>query len=811
MIKFFAISTILFITSFSFTQVEIIGTIFEVENKNPVEYANVKLYKKADSILIGGAFTNEKGNFNLEVNAKGEHFAIITAFGFEDQTISSINLDLIKKKYDLGKIFIKSETSQEFDEVVVRAEKEVIKTGFDKKVYNTSEDMTSQGGDATDILNNIPSVEVDNDGNISLRGSGNVMILIDGRPSAMTSGAEGALDGIPASSIERIELVTNPSAKYDPDGTAGIINIVLKKNKLRGTNTSVDLSAASGNLYNSSINFNYRNDKVNLYTNYSFRYREGYRDNMNDRISSIDNNEVNLFQDRSGTDTRRSHTGKVGVDYTINEQSLVGLSVSGTYNDRIRTGDQYNHIAFNDNIDRYWNRQTADPRNRQSIDINGDYKYDFKDKSGDFLAVLTQSFGSSESEGDYNERYFNADGTPTMYDSKRQYQNGVNTENTFTGSADVQKNVTDDFRYETGVKTILRSLYRSNYLENMDTITGVMVPDSNVINEFEFDENIFSVYGIAAHQINKFKYQVGVRLEQAYTTPRLLTTNEDFENNYFSFFPSAHVIYGKEDKRGEISLSYSRRINRPNSWNLNPFPVYSDPLNLRQGNPALQPEYINSYDFGYQKKFKELTLSGSVYYRQTIDKIQRIRQFFPDGVSINTFANIDESYDYGVELISIYSPFKWWKNVLSVNGNETRLAANVNGVDLRNSGFTYNVKLNSTFTLFKGTTTAQINAQYISPTFTVQGYYQRFTGIDLGINRLFLDKKLSLGVRLTDIFDQQGFYLEVNDGPYTQESMYKWQTRRIYLNVSYKFGKMEAGNNDRKKTPSGGGGEGGDF
>lgn len=230
-IRQFSFCTLLFLIAISpsFGQNKLKAEIYDSRTNLPVEYANLKIYAIPDSVVIIGGFSDEKGLIVIEDVPNGNFYGVVTAFGFEDFKIHVIDIDDRKNRYDLGKFFIKSESAQDFDEVVVRAEKEVIRTSFDKRVYSTEEDMVSQGGSATDILNNIPSVEVDNDGNISLRGSGNVMILIDGRPSAMSGGSEGALDAIPASAIERVELITNPSAKYDPDGTAGIINIVLKK------------------------------------------------------------------------------------------------------------------------------------------------------------------------------------------------------------------------------------------------------------------------------------------------------------------------------------------------------------------------------------------------------------------------------------------------------------------------------------------------------------------------------------------------------------------------------------------------------
>lgn len=802
MIKsYFIISVISLLAAFAQAQNKVTAEIFNQNNNEPVEYANLKVYSLQDSSVVSGGFSDDKGKVVAEFKENGNFYVIISAFGFFNDTISDVKLDGFKSKFSLGKVFIVSENSQDLDEVTIKADKKMIETSFDKRVYNIEDDLTSQGGDITDILNNIPSVEVDNDGNISLRGSGNVMILIDGRPSSMSQGAEGALDGIPASSVERIEIVTNPSARYDPDGTAGIINIVLKKNKLRGVNTKVDLSGATGHLYNGSLNFNARNEKVNFYTNYSFRYREGYRNNLNDRVGEFEDTQIRLYQDRSGTDSRRSHTGKVGADFFLSDQDVLGVSLSGSVNDRIRTGDQFNFESFDGELNRFWQRSTIDPRERMNADINVDYKRDFEEEKGSVLAVVTQSFGSAESFGLYEEYYYRPDGEVLSPGYFYQFQDRYNDNSNFTASIDIERNVGEKFRYELGQKTYVNNETRGNYLEFLDSVTNEIIPDYNVINDFRFDEQIFAGYGIAAHQpLERLKYQVGIRLEQAFTQPQLLTTNEDFENNYFSFFPSGHLIFGDEDM-GELSLSYSRRINRPRSWNLNPFPLYSDPLNLRQGNPALQPEYINSFEFGYQKNFDKITLSGSLFYRKTLDKIQRIRAFLPNNVSVNSFANIDESEDYGVELILMYNPFSWWKNTISFNGFESRLSANVGGVNLRNSGFVYNTKLNSTFNLFKGTTSIQVNAQYISPTFTVQGFYQRFPGVDLAISRNFMDKNLSIGLRLTDIFDQQGFYLQVSDGSFSQESMYKWETRRLYLSVSYKFGRKDS-DKDKNQKPT---------
>jgi len=759
------------------------------EQGSAIEYANFRLFSPKDSSVVGGEYSDVNGKIAMNNIDFGEYYGKITFFGFEDKTINSISFSADQRRVNLGNVVLNKLKSQEFEEVVVKGTTNLMESSIDKRTYNVDEDMTSIGGGLTDVLNNIPSVEVDNDGNVSLRGSGSVTILIDGRQSALTSG-DGALDGIPASAIERIELVTNPSAKYNPEGTAGIINIVLKKKKLRGTNINLQLTAASENLYSGSLGFNKRNEKVNFYANYSYSYNEGFRNNFNERTSTRGDSTEFLKQTRLGTDFRSSHAGNVGADFFIKSNQVIGLSVSGTYTDRNREGKQHNLLSYNDVLFETWDREVYNPRNRNSIDLKANYKLDFKDEKGNIILAASQSLGQELAIGEFEENYFLPNGLPTSNSYRFQNQEQDNSNNKFTFSADLERTINDKLKYEAGIQTIINRQNESNFLEYYDTLTGLLIPDVNVNNELEFSENIISAYGILGHRLSdKFRYQAGVRLEQAFTEPRLLTTNESFRNDYFSFFPSMHLVYG-DDQQGEVFANYSRRINRPSTRSLNPFPIYSDPLNLMMGNPDIRPEYINSFELGYEKMWKKLSLTSTLYFKQTVDRIQRIRQFYDDGLSITTFANVDESYDYGVELIGSYSPFPWWRNMISVNAYESRLSANIGGTTLSNKGVSWDAKINTTFSLFDNTTAIQINAQYIAPRYTVQGYYQRTPGIDIGFTRTLMDKKMVVGLRVSDIFNQMQFNFEVNDGNVIQSTRYKWTTRRLYLTLSYKFGNL---------------------
>lgn len=795
--------------SFSQKTLDVSYTIKDADKKTPIEFAKVVFYNSSDSTAVSGAFSDEAGKVTVEKVKIGEYYVRVTAIGFVDSIIGDINIVNIKDtKTDLGVIFLKSSVGINFEEIEVTAESELLVASIDKRIYDVSQDLSSKGGSASDVLKNVPSVEVDQDGNVSLRGNGNVTILIDGRPSAMGGGsAQAILDAIPASSIERVEMVTNPSAKYDPDGTAGIINIVLKKSKLRGVNGNVGLTLATGNLYNGSIGLNARNEKVNFFANYSYNHREGSRNMFSNWVTTFEDSIIKLDQSRLGTDTRNTHAVSIGSDFNLKERNIIGFKLNGSINDRTRTGDQDNFTYLNDSLQGNRNRVTEDPNFNKSFTANADYEWKFKKDKGSLVNRANFSYGGRDGYGYFDEYYFDEDGMPTGEADLRQETNDFQTDYVLSLSSDFTRNFEGQKRIELGAKSIIKRVDRTFYSESRDSASQSLVSDTALNNQFLYDEQVYAVYGIWGQSIKKFKYQVGLRLEQALTQPQLITTGEDFENNYFSAFPSLHTVY-QITKSLDISASYSRRINRPSSRSLNPFPNYSDPLNIRTGNPALKPEYIDSYELGLLSIKKKLTLSTSAYFKRTQDVIQRIKFFNADGTSIVSNQNIDESFNYGIELIASLKINKNWKNTISANAYQTQLKGSVQELDFNNQGFSYNIKYSGTYEFWNRTASVQLNARYVAPRITAQGEARRRTGIDISFQKLFFDKKLTLGARVSDVFNNVGFEYSVEQGNITQDSEFKWLTRRFYLSLSYRFGKVEMSKN---KPNIGGSDGGGDF
>ncbi len=783
------------------------GEVKDSTFKKGIEFASIRLFNANDSSLISGDFTDSLGRFKIKELPFGNYYAVIDFLGYDLKRLNTISISVNEPLFT-ATILLKVHKETTMDEVQVVGKQNAFEIGLDKKVYNVGSDLSTKGGSVNDILLKVPSVDVDQDGKVSLRGDGNVTILIDGRPSSMTGGnGKSLLDAIPASSIERIEIISNPSAKYDPDGTSGIINIVLKKNKLKGTNGMISTTVATGNILNSSMSFSVRNSKINSYVNYSYKYMEGYRNNwgtlqqLNDDVLTS-----KLVQNRLGTDNNINNLLKLGTDFYVSTTQTIGFSVSGSIGSRATTGDLVNKLYNGtDSLTRFWTRSSNDPTKQQNFDMNVNHKIEFKNKKGTLESNFTQSIGENHDYGYYNESYLNADSTLNAHAKMNQQLTSNGRNDVFTGQTDFVR-VFDKTkaRFEAGAKAIIRNMGVNSNFETLDTLTNVYLSDTSTNFDYKYNEQIYSAYTIYGQQKGKWKYQGGLRFEQSYQIPFLVSKNEKYTNDYFNIFPSGHVKYNNKGN-SEWSLSYSRRINRANSENLNPFTSYADPFNLRKGNPALKPEYISSFDLGYFIEKSKITMTSSIYYRYTTNVIQRVKIFYPDNTSTVTYTNIDQSQSGGLELVISYKPYKWWRNTISFNGSFIKYADNTPNFNYNNSGINITAKYVGAIEYWKKTMTTQLNIQYNAPQTTAQGIVQRRGAVELSTEKSLYKGKWSVGLRMADIFNRQGFSLKVRQPTIIQDSEFKWQTRRLYFTISYKFGKVEFLNKQKSSSDSGGG------
>ena len=791
--------------------VSVTGKVLSYEQNSALEYVSVKLYQLPDSTFQKGVFTNADGRFSLNT-IPGKYYLQLSLAFYENQTTEAFELKPGQANFHQGTLRMQQPKTQEVKDVVVRGQKDVMEAGIDKKIYNVAEDLNVNGGTANDILNRLPSVEVDQDGGVLLRGQGSVTILIDGRPSSMSGGnGKTLLDALPANSIERVEIVTNPSAKYDPDGTSGIINIVLKKNKLLGFNGMVSTNLASGdlkggNVGEGSVSLSYRNGNVNVFGTYNARYLEGYRNNYNDIRQELNSSVFILDQNRTGTDLDAGQTFRMGADVNLNPRNTIGFVATGSLTRRDRTGELWNaQLDESQTITNLWSRSSYDPTDRQNLDLNLNYKHDFKEERGNLILDVNQSLGSEDIEGYYVNTYYNPDTSLSTLPILDQRLFNTDKNNITTAQADLTYLFPNlGLRTEAGLKAILRDQLVDTYSETLDNSLNAYQEDTLANFLYGYKEQIYSVYGVAGKQIKRFKMQAGLRAEKAYQIPNLISDSIRIVNDYFNFFPSAHLRYELKPK-SELSLSYSRRIKRASANELNPFTNYSDPFNLQRGNPYLSPEYIHSFDLAYSLEKKKLTVTSALFFRQSNGVISRFKEFYPDNTSAVSYMNIAQTKALGGELILMFKPSPSLRSTLSYNGNYTWYKTNMAGFPDR-QGFNHNVKWNTSYEFWKKTATLQLSVNYNGPRVTVQGIAQRRGPTDLAFEKKLANGNWSLGARVTDIFDRQGFYFEVDRPGVYQVGEFKWLTRRVYVSASYKFGKLEI-SNKAKQSGSDGGGE----
>lgn len=776
------------------------GNLVHQKNKTAIPFTKVFLLNPSDSTLITGGLTNEKGKFNIQPVEFGEYIVKITAFGFHTLYIPNLTITAQNKTINAGEIEL-AEDIELLNTVEVTAEETEIQTAIDKKIFNVEKQITATGGTALDALENVPSVTVDMDGNVSLRGSANVTILIDGRPSSITGGGRsGILESIPASSIQTIEIITNPSSKYDPDGMSGIINIVLKKNKLKGFNGNVEAGIGTGINYNGSLNLAYRNSKFNIYGGYALNHYAGYRNFDQTRETWTNSGYEKLIQKRDGTHVRHSNLLKFGTDYYINSKNTIGIAVTGNLSNNNRTGNMNNQSFDSLQLNNIWQRISDNPQARQGGDFKAFYEKKFDKKNQKLTADANLSIGESISDGIYSEDSLSTTGLITQPNFLQQ-NNASPTHYTTSNFQIDYLHPLQKGKLETGLKSTFNRRDQSFSQNTLNNTTGLFEEDIALTNTFYYDEQVHAGYFIYGLDLTKIKFQIGLRAEQVFVDANVKEDTINYRNDYFSLYPSAHIKKPLGNNK-ELSLSFSRRVNRPRSHSLNPFPKYTDPLNLRRGNPYLNPEYINSAELGYSSYGKKLTLNGSIYYRYMTDLIKRIKTVQDNGVSVTSWGNVDEGHFVGLEAVVIYKPKKWWRIMVSTNFSQNFLKSD--DAELNNSGFSYRANLSQTFSL-KNNWTIQHTAFYRSPLVLTQGTTLPMISTDIAVRKSLFKKKLSLSLKVSDIFDSKQFSLELNENQsFTQESVWKWESRRLFLSVSYKFGKQTTPKS--KKQNSGGGG-----
>ncbi len=794
---------------------KITGKIIDAQAKKPVEFATVSLFSLRDSSLLTGGVSDEAGNFAVDKIAYGGYYVEVNFIGYERAVISPVVIKPEATTQVLGEILLKPSAAN-LGEVEVTAEKSALQLGVDRKIFNVDKTAVAKGGTATDVLRATPTLNVDMNGNVSLRGSQGVTILINGRPSALTGGNRKALlDQIPASMVERIEIITNPSAKYDPDGLSGIINIVLKKNKLEGFSGNV--SGGVGTIFNKydfQAGLSYQNSKVNIYANYGYNYSSRFNGFHSLRQTIRTDTSFSLHTLGGSRNINQTHFAKAGIDYTLSEQTTLSLSGSiNPYNYYSLDTNNYSNISQAQELSNGSNRFGQERESGFGADANFNWTQKFKKYAGRELVLdanYSQNFRPETNT--YRQDYFNYAGAAATDWLQRTSPNNENQ--TLTWQLDYTQPSKDKSRkWELGTKSIYRNINNVMLAENFDDAQQTYSKDNSLSNSFVYREQVYAIYSTYGGKFKKINYQAGLRLEQALTSSYLKETNERFENNYFSFFPSAHLGY--EVKKGhQVQLSYSRRINRPSVWTLNPFPSYSDPLNLRKGNPFLLPEYINSFDLTYVAYFGGLSLSNSLYYRHSTNVMRRLVTVDTlSGVSTVSYFNFDRTNQYGLEMVlggmvAKICRFNVSANVYQMVEDGTNLDS-----DFRNNALWANFSVYANITVPKGALKGlqtEIVCAYTPPMRVVQGRIVMGAWSSIAVSKSFFKNKLTVSLRVEDPFNLQSFRFDMASTNFDNTGTYKWESRIAWLNLNYTFGKLSQSSRKSRRSNNGtGGGNGG--
>ena len=789
---------------------ELTGKVIDASMDFPLEYASVSAKSIEDGSIINGGVTNREGMFSIKLE-KGTYDLEIEYISFEVKYISNFTID---KDTDLGTIKLRAKAG-ELGEVTVVAETTQVEVRLDKKIYTVGKDLTTAGGTVSDALGNVPSVTVDIDGAISLRGNNNVRILINGKPSSVAGfGDQDVFQQLPAEAIESVEVITSPSARYDAEGTAGIINIILKREKTLGFNGSIRGTLGDPKNTGAFIDLNLRTDNFNVFTSlgYTDRTRPGNAF-FDTEFSNPELDFNRIIEVREYNRNGQNYNVNAGAEYFIDDMSSVTASLFA------RLGDD-GDVTTNTNsrfVDGIENSTTVRIENELEDDesfqysMNYEKRFDKENRDHKLTADIQYSSSNETKTGIINENQI----LPS--DSLVAFQDNLETEkrDSYLIQADYVKPM-GDAQFEAGFRGDYSDQSQGFLVQRQNLETGNLEIDEFVSSDFDFQQNITAVYTQYGNKFDKFSFLLGLRYEQTQlkgtTTPLVpenFDRNFDFDKNFGGFFPTVNLVYelGEDEN---ITLGYNRRINRPRSWFLNPFPSQSSRVNVFQGNPDLDPSFANAFDLGYLKRWEKLTLTSSIYYQRETDAFERVerdtgRRTEEDNIQINENIPINLSSEerYGAELGILYNPTKWLRTNLSFNYFRFQSEGSFEGIEYGATNESYFGRFSSNVIL-PWKIQWQTNAFYRGPRVNAQTETDPIASIDLAFSKDFLkDDNLTISLNVRDLFNSRKrdqFTIAEN---FTSNSSFQWRVRQVTATVVYRFNQQKREQNRRSNDDDG--------
>ena len=769
------------------------GYVYDSEVDKPLEYATVSIINIENGSIVNGTISDESGFFQLKNIDPGVYRIEITFIGYEKKVIKKLEITNKSRKIELGQVMI-SPASESIDEVVVTADRPTMTYKIDKKIINVSQQHTSASGTAVEILENVPSVTVDIEGNVSLRGSQSFTVLIDNKPTVLDP--SDALSQIPASAIENIEIITNPSAKYDPDGTSGIVNIITKKNKMQGINGVVNLNAGMYDRYGGDFLINYRKEKFNVYVGADLNTRNMYGSRETESRTYQNDTTSYILSDGEFNRGGSSYSFRGGVDYNFNAFNT--LSFEARYGNRDGNSDNetnYHEFINPGTFNEYYTSKEESERGGDYLSLNLSYTRKFNKKGHELYALVN-----------YSKRDFDSESTNRLINQNNEIVSGQRSIETgprqpLRFQLDYTLPLNETNKFEAG--------YQSRMADNTEKAEMFMYDTSATVMDFVFEDqysntsnyrrSIHSLYGIYSGELGNFGYQGGVRGEYTYRDITIDETDENFNIDRWEIFPTVHMSYNLP-KENQVMASYTRRIDRPRGWYLEPFLTWSDAYNVRRGNPGLDPEYIDSYELSYLNKFGRNSFSFEAYYRVTHNKIERVRSVYSENVFLSSFENVGKDYALGIESMLGLDLQKWWHVDLMGILYDYRVEGQLGGRDFSESSFNWNIRFNNILR-FGDNSRLQFNAMYNSPTISAQGERSDFFMTSLAYKHDFMKKAFSATVQVRDVFGTMKHSSTYSGDDFYSYSHFEPKTPFVSVTLTYRINNYRQ---DRRRGRSGG-------
>lgn len=756
--------------------IKIKGVVVDKNSRQPLAYATIVVADTKTKQAITGGITADDGAFMVETKAS-DFYIEVTYMGFISKTF--IEFKLKNHTIDLGTIALEEDASQ-LDEVVVQAETSRTEFKLDKRIFNVGKDIASTGASALELLNNVPSVNVNIEGIISLRGSSGVQVLINGKPSILTDEG-GALGSITADMIESIEVITNPSAKYDAEGTSGIINIIIKKEERKGLNGSVSLNTGIPDNHSVGLSLNRRSEKFNLFTQLGLG-RRSYPRNGEYRNTDLINN-TELYNTGKEYRNEKFYNVILGTDYYVNPNNVITLSGNFAY--EVEDQPSQNNFDLYDADDALvslWKRNETTEATNPKWQYELQYKKDFEDhEDHDLLfSALGHSFAKDQSSL-FNDTTISGEDRDAVQRTRADF-----SENTYTFKLDYTKPFSEQWRMETGAQYVLNDVSNDYQVENL--INDVFETDEGLTNIFNYNQKVLGLYATGAYEGEKWGIQAGLRLEQTDLETLLENTDEQNNQNYSNLFPSLHSSY-KISEVVSLQAGYSERIFRPRLWDLNPFFNIRNSFSIRQGNPNLMPEFTNSYEVTSIFDIGKTSLNFGVYHRYTTDVVERITTSV-NNVNTTRPENIGTNSTYGIEFNSKYSPIQWLTLNIDFNYNGFKRDGTFEDRVFDFKGDQWTSKLMAKFKL-PSNIDFEATGNYQSGYQNIQSDVSDMAFLDLGLRKKILKGKGVLNIGIRDVFASK-----IEESYTTQDTFlsYNRSMRGRFFSVgfSYGFGKGEA-------------------